>query len=300
MSRLNKIYFISSLSVIIIAGISLWYLIDQNTSLKSEVTSLSSRLKNVSDNIADIQNQNSGLSNALNSAYQKNADYSNELDKVSTKVESLQRIVSTDPQVLYKYSKVFFLNENYKPVDLTNIDTKYLYNKDKPLQFHDRAWPFLLKLLDDASKEGVDLKVISAYRSYGTQAVLKSSYKVTYGSGTANSFSADQGYSEHQLGTALDFTTPKVGSSFIGFDKGDAYKWLQNNAYKYGFILSYPASNSYYIFEPWHWRFVGLDLALILHNTKQSFYDMDQREINSYLGVVFNGTTTPKTSNTTL
>ena len=136
MSRLNKIYFISSLSVIIIAGISLWYLIDQNTSLKSEVTSLSSRLKNVSDTLADIQNQNSGLSNALNSAYQKNADYSNELDKVSTKVESLQRIVSTDPQVLYKYSKVFFLNENYKPVDLTNIDTKCPFHVQPPINPH--------------------------------------------------------------------------------------------------------------------------------------------------------------------
>jgi D-alanyl-D-alanine carboxypeptidase len=87
---------------------------------------------------------------------------------------------------------------------------------------------------------------------------LKSQYRVTYGAGTANSFSADQGYSEHQLGTTVDFTTPKVGGTLTGFDKTDSYKWLQNNAYKYGFILSYPSSNGYYIFEPWHWRFVGL------------------------------------------
>jgi D-alanyl-D-alanine carboxypeptidase len=107
-----------------------------------------------------------------------------------------------------------------------------------------------------AENDGINLRIISAYRSFGSQSELKSSYLMTFGSG-ANKFSADQGYSEHQLGTALDFTTAELEANFINFDKTTAYQWLLNNAFKYGFILSYPEGNQYYQFEPWHWRFVG-------------------------------------------
>ena len=84
-----------------------------------------------------------------------------------------------------------------------------------------------------------------------------------YGSG-ANSFSADQGYSEHQLGTTVDFSTSSLGGSLNGFDQTEAYEWLDKNAHRFGFILSYSKDNAYYIYEPWHWRFVGKDLALYI------------------------------------
>jgi D-alanyl-D-alanine carboxypeptidase len=129
--------------------------------------------------------------------------------------------------------------------------------------------------------------VVSAYRSFGEQSSLKASYKRTYGAGTANSFSADQGYSEHQLGTTIDFTTTILGANFAGFDKSDAYEWLLDNAYKYGFIISYPKTNAYYTYEPWHWRFVGVELATKLHDDNQHFYDLDQRAINGYLVNLF-------------
>ena len=106
---------------------------------------------------------------------------------------------------------------------------------------------------------------------------------MTYGAGTANSFSADQGYSEHQLGTALDLITTGTGGQLEGFDNTGAYQWLQNNAYRYGFVLSYPKDNPFYVFEPWHWRFVGVKLATNLHFAHQNFYDWDQRTINTYL-----------------
>ena len=48
-------------------------------------------------------------------------------------------------------------------------------------------------------------------------------------------------------------------------------------------MLSYPKGNAYYIFEPWHWRFVGKDLAKDLHRHKEYFYDWDQRDIDEYL-----------------
>ena len=134
------------------------------------------------------------------------------------------------------------------------------------------------------------MKIASAYRSFGYQGTLKSDYKTTFGSG-ANAFSADQGYSEHQLGTAVDVTTTKIGDNFSsatkGFDGSDGYKWLAENAYKYGFVLSYPKGNTYYVYEPWHWRFVGVALATRLHNEKKNFYDLDQREIDGYLALMF-------------
>jgi D-alanyl-D-alanine carboxypeptidase len=113
--------------------------------------------------------------------------------------------------------------------------------------------------------------------------LLKSTYSVTYGAGTANRFSADQGYSEHQLGTTLDFTTPATGLVFSKFEKTSAYAWLAENGYTYGFVLSYPKNNTYYQYEPWHWRFVGRGLAAKLHADGKRFYDLDQRDIDSYL-----------------
>jgi len=187
---------------------------------------------------------------------------------------------------LQKYSKVYFLNENYAPSNLAEIDLKYLYDKDKPLQIHANVQPYLYNLLENASSSSVSIEIISAYRSFSDQSSLKLSYKMIYGSG-ANKFSADQGYSEHQLGTAVDFTTPDTGASFLKFETTTAYKWLTENAYKYGFILSYPKQNTYYRFEPWHWRFIGVSLATKLHDSNKYFYDLDQREIDSYLISIF-------------
>ena len=274
--------------VCLICAYGFWQARAQVKGLTVKVSELQEALKNSSDSLARVQKEKDDLMNNLNIAAAKNANFASQLDSVNNQVESLQRLTKTDPELLQKYSKIYFLNENYKPSGLEPIDTKFLFNKDKPIQIHDRVWPFLLKLLNDSAAAGLHLEIISGYRSFGTQAALKSSYKVTYGAGTANAFSADQGYSEHQLGTTIDFTTPKIGSSFFGFDKSDEFNWLKNNAYKYGFILSYPANNNYYVYEPWHWRFVGLDLALKLHNENKNFYDLDQRDISPFLMNIFN------------
>jgi D-alanyl-D-alanine carboxypeptidase len=81
--------------------------------------------------------------------------------------------------------------------------------------------------------------------------------------------------------------TTGLGGMLDGFDKTSAYQWMLNNAYKYGFILSYPKNNGYYVFEPWHWRFVGIKLATDLHSQGKNFYDLDQRTIDGYLVSVF-------------
>ncbi len=196
------------------------------------------------------------------------------------------KIVKTDRELLQKYSKVYFLNENYIPSRLATITPEYLFDKNRSLLIHGSVEPYLSRLLETASSSGQSVRVISAYRSFGVQAQLKSAYVVTYGVG-ANRFSAEQGYSEHQLGTTLDFTTPALGAAFTKFESASAYLWLKQNAHRYGFVLSYPKNNTYYQFEPWHWRFVGIFLATKLHEEGRNFYDMDQREIDTYLGNIF-------------
>lgn len=214
------------------------------------------------------------------------ADFSGQIESIAGTVGTLEKLATTDEELLAKYSKVYFLNENYVPKKLMVIDEKYLNKEATNIEIHAQVWPFLEKLLLDASAHDQKLLVASAYRSFSTQATLKNGYLVTYGSG-ANKFSADQGYSEHQLGTALDFTTEKLGSGFSAFGSEPAFKWLQNNAHKYGFILSYPQGNAYYKYEPWHWRFVGVKLATRLHADNMHFYDWDQREIDRYLVNLF-------------
>ncbi|MEK7622119.1 MAG: D-alanyl-D-alanine carboxypeptidase family protein [Patescibacteria group bacterium] len=233
--------------------------------------------------LATTTEERSRLADNLQSEQRRSSEFEEEIENLDDKVDMFEKLSKTDPQLLQKYSKVFFLNEHYLPAKLVDIPAEYLSLPDKPQQFHSKVWRHLRRLLEEATEDGITLKIVSAYRSFGTQATLKSNYKVIYGAGSANQFSADQGYSEHQLGTALDFTSPGLNAALTGFDKSAAFQWLTENAYRYGFILSYPVSNAYYQFEPWHWRFVGVDLARDLHRQEKNFYDLDQREIDKYL-----------------
>ena len=209
------------------------------------------------------------------------------IGQISGTVNNLEKLSRIDPELLRKYSKVFFLNENYMPERLADISEEYLYSENNPESIHSLVLPYLKNLLEAAKGSGVKLYVKSAYRSFDEQKSIKSMYSVVYGAGTANTFSADQGYSEHQLGTTADFITSGLKGEFEGFENTDAYRWTEKNAYKYGFVLSYPRNNSYYIYEPWHWRFVGVKLAADLHNAGKNFYDLDQREIDGYLVNLF-------------
>ena len=244
-------------------------------------------LASTTENLAMAQNQNEVLHSQLSAEVSRNDAFDQQIQSISSTVGVLDKLNKTDKELLQKYSKVYFLNENFVPSALASVDSNYLFNKKRPEEVHASVLPYLEKLLKDANDGSVPLSVLSAYRSFGTQGTLKAQYKVTYGAGSANKFSADQGYSEHQLGSAVDFTTPTTGEDFNSFEKTSAFTWLQNNAYKYGFILSYPKANTFYQSEPWHWRFVGVELATKLHDTNVHFYDLDQREINTYLSKIF-------------
>lgn len=247
--------------------------------LQTENTNLQSELDNIKNDLDD-------LANDYKSEKNRNEDFENQINSLSGTLGNLDKLAKLDKELLQKYSKVYFLNENYNPTKLKEIDNKYILEGKKDQYFHASAIDHLEDMLKAAAKADIDLKVVSAYRSFDEQIDLKGQYTQVYGSG-ANTFSADQGYSEHQLGTTLDLTVESVGGTYDSFADTDAYKWLQNNAYKYGFVLSYPENNGFYIFEPWHWRFVGTALARDLDKKNKTFYDLDQREIDGYLLEIF-------------
>lgn len=243
------------------------------------IAALSSELSLTADELEDVERN-------YKKEKKKNAGFEDQINEITGTVSDLDKLSKTDKELLQKYSKVYFLNEHYIPEKIVPIEKQYLYNETVAKSIHGKVEPYLTKMLDAALTDGVKLWVVSAYRSFYEQGGLKGAYTATYGSG-ANTFSADQGYSEHQLGTTVDLTTEGISGGLNGFETTPAYTWLQENAYKYGFTLSYPKGNAYYVFEPWHWRFVGQDLAEDLHDDGKSFYDLEQREIDTYLIKIF-------------
>lgn len=257
--------------------------LNQNQKKLSDVTvDFESQVSTLKNNLLQAEGDNENLLNKLSAEQTKNTTFENEIRGISNSVSTLEKLNSIDQELLQKYSKVYFLNEHYVPASLVTIDSAYVSATEKLLQIHTRVWPYLQQMLNAMGQNNLKISITSAYRSFGTQSSLKSTYKILYGSG-ANTFSADQGYSEHQLGTTVDFSTQVLkGDLSVKFETSPEYIWLTNNAYRYGFILSYPKKNTYYQFEPWHWRFVGVRLATKLHDTNVSFYDMPQRDINEY------------------
>lgn len=247
---------------------------------------LRARIDTQREELQEKRIENEGLQAQLEKRNQQVSQLAQQVQDITGTVNVLEKLQSTDEELLQKYSKVYFLNEHYAPPQLREIPEEYLSKDDEPEHIHAKVWPYLEDLLGAAEDDGINLRVLSAFRSFEEQSDLKARYRTIYGSG-ANTFSADQGYSEHQLGTTVDLNIEEMGTSLSNFETTEAYEWLQENAHKYGFTLSYPPNNSYYTFEPWHWRFVGLELATRLYNTNQYFYDMPQREIDEYLVNIF-------------
>lgn len=246
----------------------------------------SDQIKTLKSDLAKINKDKNDLSSSLDLEKQRNDQMEADVKSVSSTVSQLDKLSKTDRELLKKYSRVSFLNENYIPASLATITPKFLFNQNKTQKILTNTWPYLEKMIKDASDVGVVLRVASAYRSFAEQATLKSRYLVTYGQG-ANKFSADQGYSEHQLGTTIDLIDDGASDLSINFAKTKGGKWLADNAYKYGFVLSYPDNNSFYQYEPWHWRFVGVKLATYLHDNNKAFYTFPQRLIDQYLISIF-------------
>ena len=120
------------------------------------------------------------------------------------------------------------------------------------------------KMKAAAKKDGITLYISSGFRSYSTQKRIYNNYVSRDGRAEADTYSARPGYSEHQSGLALDLNI--IGNAFNGTTE---QKWLEKNCYKYGFILRYPkgkTNETGYVYESWHFRYVGEELAKKLYN----------------------------------
>jgi len=128
----------------------------------------------------------------------------------------------------------------------------------------EEAYAAFTKMRNDASSAGLNIWIQSGYRSYSYQGGLYNSYVKRNGKEAADTFSARPGHSEHQSGYAFDLNT--ITDAFANTKEG---KWVNENCYKYGFILRYPKGKdgeTGYKYESWHLRYVGLDLANKLYN----------------------------------
>jgi D-alanyl-D-alanine carboxypeptidase len=166
--------------------------------------------------------------------------------------------------ILAHVNKIYALPESYVPPGLIKISSIPVSGDE---YLRTGVLPYLFQLFGAAKNAGFNLSIVSAYRSYATQVATFNYWIGQYGYSAATMGSARPGHSEHQLGTVVDLGL--VGNSDFGsFTASPAAGWVAKNAHKFGFTVSYqPGKESItgYISEPWHVRWIGINLATKLY-----------------------------------
>ncbi|MEO8863332.1 MAG: M15 family metallopeptidase, partial [Candidatus Saccharimonadales bacterium] len=163
---------------------------------------------------------------------------------------------------------------SYAPEDLTtpNVPLRVPGNESMSLR-RDNA-SALERMFGGAKEDGLNLMLSSGYRTYSYQVNLYNGYVASKGQAWADNISARPGHSEHQTGLAADIEpTSKTCEIDACFGETPEGKWLASNAYKYGYIIRYPVDKvgiTGYDYEPWHVRYVGVELSTEMHSTKVS------------------------------
>jgi D-alanyl-D-alanine carboxypeptidase len=182
----------------------------------------------------------------------------------------------TDPNSIWIIvNKNHPLPASYIPGDLVDVNVPKRPDKTaEELRLKKEAATHMQDLVNGAKAEGINLVLGSGYRSYAQQQYYHDNYAATSGTAEADKFSAMPGKSEHQTGLAADLSTAS-GNCYLDlcFANTEEGKWLAANAYKYGFIIRYQQGKEAidgYQYEPWHVRYVGIDLANQVHDTGQT------------------------------
>ena len=163
-------------------------------------------------------------------------------------------------------NKYNYLDKLYEPKNLTKVDNTKLVR---------HVADEFIKMKKDASKNNLNIVAISGFRSFEYQDNLYNKYVKVDGLEKADKYSARAGYSEHQTGLAIDISNGK--KTYMDFENTKEFNWMQKNSYKYGFILRYPKGKENitgYIYESWHYRYVGIKIALYIkkHNITYDEY----------------------------
>ena len=201
----------------------------------------------------------------------------NEISRVITSeeiiVEPTDKVVAQgifDPSSLTVcVNRKSTLSSDYKPTDLVLPDVRAV-NSSNRLYMRKEAASALEELFKAAEDENYYLYAVSGYRSYSYQKSIYNPY---------SGYSAPAGASEHQLGLAMDITLAKYnGTLSVDFGNTKEGKWVKENAHKYGFIIRYLQGKediTGYNYEPWHLRYLGVDLATELYEkniTLEEYY----------------------------
>lgn len=201
----------------------------------------------------------------------------NEISRVITSeeiiVEPTDKVVAQgifDPSSLTVcVNRKSTLSSDYKPTDLVLPDVRAV-NSSNRLYMRKEAASALEELFKAAEDENYYLYAVSGYRSYSYQNSIYNPY---------SGYSAPAGASEHQLGLAMDITLAKYnGTLSVDFGNTKEGKWVKENAHKYGFIIRYLQGKediTGYNYEPWHLRYLGVDLATELYEkniTLEEYY----------------------------
>lgn len=165
-------------------------------------------------------------------------------------------------------NKYYKMAEKLVADDLIKIKSDYTNSNEHYAS--KKAVDAIYEMFDAAEKEGYSLVVNSSYRSYEQQEELCEEYKKLYGENYVKNYVAQPGFSEHQTGLAFD-----IGSRNSNiFANSKEYKWMLENAHKYGFILRFSKSGediTGFRSEPWHYRYVGVDIATDIYESNITF-----------------------------
>lgn len=177
-------------------------------------------------------------------------------------------------------NKHYYLENNYIPENLQSINKTYALTNMKLVDYAKEAFESLAK---EAKKEGYSIIAMSTYRSYSYQVNLYNKYVKSDGKKEADTYSGRPGHSEHQTGLAVDVYNGK--ETYTNFERTKEFNWMQENAYKYGFILRFPKDKEKetgYQYESWHYRYVGLEIAKYIHENNISFEEYYATKIKDW------------------
>lgn len=185
----------------------------------------------------------------------------------------------TEPDIyLVLVNKEYKLPENYVPSKLELISNEFS-NENKYLR--EEAKIAFETLSKEAKNLGYRVVAVSTYRDYEYQDKLYNMYVQEKGIDYADKCSARPGHSEHQTGLAVD--VEGSNRDYDEFENSKEFVWMKENAYKYGFILRYPKGKEKitgFKYEPWHYRYVGLDTAKTIHDEKLTLEEYYDKYIN--------------------
>lgn len=176
-------------------------------------------------------------------------------------------------------NKYNYLEKDYVPEKLEEINTQYAREGMKLVSYAKDAFE---KLAKDAKKEELSIIAMSTYRSYNYQLNLYNRYVKEDGKEAADTYSGRPGFSEHQSGLAVDVYNGK--EDYTNFENTKEFEWMQENAYKYGFILRFPKNKTKqtgYEYESWHYRYVGIKVATYIYKHDLSFEEYYVQKIEN-------------------